>query len=279
MAPTIFTPRPPGHYSSDMNWPIDIHGPYTPNFADPTPAWRDDIDKRDVAPLSFYSRIFKRQQTVGIIPTAYPNNGTNAGTVAGITLGVVAGVILLCVLFYFLSNGRGGGANAGTIVGTEDIVVRDRGRQSPERAIVRDRERERRKRRTSHRSQRSEREMREISRSPARRPSRTIVEERVERISRDRGSIPPPPIRSNIEIVTDRRSSRGPPIVSPPRRVDGDDIVEVIEEGSVSTEPPRRERRNRKSSGGYRQVDPPIPSVARQISKTTVRTTTVRRKP
>lgn len=57
-------------------------------------------------------------------------------------------------------------------------------------------------------------------------------------------------------IVEERRVSRGP---SPMRRVDGDDIVEVIEEGSsivdVQSPPPRRDRR-RRNSGGYRSVDP-----------------------
>ena len=74
----------------------------------------------------------------------------------------------------------------------------------------------------SHRSRRSE--MREVSRSP--RAQRIVVEERTAR---------------TVPVVVDGGSGR---------RVDGDDIVEVIEEHT----PPRRKKGHR--SSGYRSVDP-----------------------
>lgn len=91
--------------------------------------------------------------------------------------------------------------------------------------------------------------MRERSRSPLPpRREEIIVEERVRR-----ESVPPPPPRLEREtiIVEERREPR----------VEGDDIVEVIEEGSISVSPERPPRResSRRSGGrrsGFRQVDP-----------------------
>lgn len=77
--------------------------------------------------------------------------------------------------------------------------------------------------------------MRSVSRSP--RTDRVI---RQERVVRDTSRAPP---RSSF-IVDER-----PPVE---RRVDGDDVVEVIEEHS-SVAPRRKSRRN---SSGYRSVDP-----------------------
>ncbi len=85
----------------------------------------------------------------------------------------------------------------------------------------------------SRRSRRSE--VREVSRSP--RPARIIVEER-------RASVPPPPPPQQQQNI---RS------VSVERRVDGDDIVEVIEDHDPA---PRRKRSARNS--GYRSVDPDV---------------------
>ncbi|KAL1633371.1 hypothetical protein SLS56_003007 [Neofusicoccum ribis] len=72
-----------------------------------------------------------------------------------------------------------------------------------------------------------------------------VVEER-------RTSVPPPPPpqprpRSRSVLVEERVTTERE------RRVDGDDIVEVIEEHS----PPRRHR-SRRESGGYRSVDPDL---------------------
>ena len=66
--------------------------------------------------------------------------------------------------------------------------------------------------------------MREVSRSP--RPARVVVEERTSR---------------TVPVVVDAGGGR---------RVDGDDVVEVIEEHT----PPRRKKGHR--SSGYRSVDP-----------------------
>jgi hypothetical protein len=160
----------------------------------------------------------------------YKVDGPAPGAVAGIVLGSIAGFILLILLIFFLS----GNAPSWTITGErQDIAVVQR----------RDDRSSRGERRRSRRSDRSERgEMRE--RSP--RVRTTIVEET------RRGDRRAPSIVSE-RIVDSRRGSRGPP---PIRRVDGDDIVEVFEEGSsIGDMPPRRDNRRRRSSG-YRSVDP-----------------------
>jgi hypothetical protein len=80
------------------------------------------------------------------------------------------------------------------------------------------------------------------SRSPGRR-ERII---RQERIVRD--SMPPPrePSRIRESVYVDE-------VRGGERRVDGDDIVEVIEEhSSVGVPPPRR--KSKRASGGYRSV-------------------------
>jgi len=184
--------------------------------------------------VSIQSLTRRQDSTTAIIPTAYRVDGPGTGAVVGITLGSVAGFLLLLLLFYYLSN-----PTAFVVGGREEVVVTARPRsRSPGR-------------RRSHRSTRSEiREVRRESRSP--RPQRIIVEERRETVRPPR----PPSVVIDIDerIVEERRGSRGPP---PIRRVDGDDIVEVIEEGSSINSPPRRDRRRRRSSG-YRQVDPEL---------------------
>lgn len=80
-------------------------------------------------------------------------------------------------------------------------------------------------------------EMRSVSR--ASRPERVI---RTERIVRDSSRAPPPMPRSSF-VVDDRAE----------RRVEGDDVVEVIEEHS-SVAPRRKTRR----SSGYRSVEPDL---------------------
>jgi hypothetical protein len=137
-----------------------------------------------------------------------------------------------------LTNGNIFGSDAEIEGDVEEVVVRRRSR-SP---------------RSSHRRSRrstSIREVRQVSRSP--RPSRTIVEERIVR------DAPPPPRPSEI-IVEERRET----VREPERRVEGDDIVEVIEEHSdmrSPVSPPRvsrreSDRRRSRRSGGYRSVDP-----------------------
>jgi hypothetical protein len=171
-------------------------------------------------------QILKRQNSQGtaVIPSVYKIDGPQPAAVAGIVLGSVAGFLLLIILIFFLS----GNTPSFTITGeTEEIVRRD------------DRSRSNRRSRRSDRSERIE----VGERNP--RVRTTIVEET------RRGDRRAPSIVSEM-IVDDRRSSRPPPI----RRVDGDDIVEVIEEGSsIGDMPPRRDSRRRRSSG-YRSVDP-----------------------
>jgi hypothetical protein len=158
----------------------------------------------------------------------YKVDGPQPGAVAGIVLGSVAAFVLIILLLFFLS----GNAPSWTITGENEEI-----------AVVRRDDRSSRGHRRSRRSGRSERiEVRE--RSP--RVRTTIVEET------RRGDGRRPPSIVSERIVDSRRGSLGPP---PIRRVDGDDIVEVIEEGSsIGDMPPRRDRRRR--SSGYRSVDP-----------------------
>lgn len=158
------------------------------------------------------------------IPTVYQglNAGPAPGAVVGIVLGSVAGFLLLMWLLWALSNGSG--FIFSSSIEEEDVVVRRHHRsRSPRR----------------ERSQRTEM----ASRSPPRRERERVI--RQERIVRD---IPPREasrIRETV-IVDEGRQER---------RVDGDDIVEVIEEHSSigGAAPPRRKS---KRSGGYRLVDP-----------------------
>ncbi|KAB2572450.1 hypothetical protein BFW01_g5275 [Lasiodiplodia theobromae] len=176
----------------------------------------------DSLPANSYDRLIPRQgsdSSGGYIPLSYQglNSGPAPGTVAGIVLGSVAGFLLIAWLLLTVANLGGRSA----IAGEEEIVVRERPPRSP---------RSRRSRRNSRH------EIREVSRSP--RPHHIIVEEH-------RTSVPPPPPsqprpRSRSVLVEER--------ISAERRVDGDDIVEVIEEHS----PPRRHR-SRRDSGGYRR--------------------------
>lgn len=102
--------------------------------------------------------------------------------------------------------------------------------------------------RRSHRSRRETAVMRERSRSPTIRgggTERIVVEER--RTSRAPSVIPE---RRETVIVEERRE----------HRVEGDDVVEVMEEESISDirSPHRRDRdrRRRSRDGGFRSVDP-----------------------
>lgn len=82
--------------------------------------------------------------------------------------------------------------------------------------------------------------MRSVTRSP--RPERVI---RQERIIRETSRGPPQTMPRSSFVVEERGE----------RRVDGDDVVEVIEEHS-DVAPRRKDRR--RSSGGYRSVDPDL---------------------
>ncbi|KAK4548827.1 hypothetical protein LTR36_008600 [Oleoguttula mirabilis] len=166
------------------------------------------------------------RQSNGIvaIPTVYAgiNSGPAPGAVVGIVLGSVCGFLLLIWLFWSLSNGS-------TFM---------RSTQDEEVSVVRRRSRSPRSRRSSRRTEMT-------SRSPARR-ERVI---RQERIVRD---INPPraPSRIRETVIVDD-------LPLPERRVDGDDIVEVIEEhSSIGGAPPPRRKSRRES--GYRSVNPDL---------------------
>ena len=147
--------------------------------------------------------------------------GPSPGAVVGIVLGSIAGFLFLMWLLWIMSNGT-------VFIRTsrfeeEDVVVSRTHRSRSPRS------------RRSHRSSYNA-EMRHSS------PRRERVI-RQERIVRD---VPPPRedrsrVRENI-IVEESR---------PERRVDGDDIVEVIEEHSSIGEPPPR-RKSRRQSSAYR---------------------------
>jgi hypothetical protein len=166
------------------------------------------------------------RQNIIAIPTVYQglDSGPSPGAVVGIVLGSVFGFLLLIWLLWVLSNGTS--FIRTTNVEEEDVYVSRRRSRSP-------------------RSRRSSRRTEMVSRSPARR-ERVV---RQERIVRD---IPAPrePSRMRETIIVD-----GPPPVE--RRVEGDDIVEVIEEhSSISGAPPPRRKSGGRRSSGYRSVDP-----------------------
>jgi hypothetical protein len=196
------------------------------------------IIRREPSPYHTTFKTLARRQ-IAIIPSSYPgypSEGPAPGAVAGITLGAVAGFLLLIILIYYITNGGGGSSS---LVADDEIVVRRSRTHSPPR---------RSRKSQSHRSSRQE--VRTIVRSRSPRAQRITVEERTTIIP---GPPPPRPISVDERIVEERIVEER----RPSRRVDGDDIVEVIEEeGSsiIEVEPPRRDRRRR--SSGYRSVDP-----------------------
>lgn len=165
------------------------------------------------------------------IPTVYAglDSGPAPGVVVGIVLGSVIGFLFLLWLFSVLSKGAGGFVTAN---------------QDEEESVVVTRERRRDR---SDRSRRSRGP--EMSRAS---PRRDRVY-RQERIIRDFPPAARSPSRSRVReavIVDD---------LPPPRerRVEGDDIVEVIEEHSDINPPRRKSRRG----SGYRSVETP-PSIS-----------------
>lgn len=151
------------------------------------------------------------------IPQQYAglNSGPAPGAVAGIVLGSVAGFLLIIWLLWIASSGSG--FIRATNLTEEDVVVRRRDR--------------------SRGTRRSHARTEMTSRSPRR---ERIV--RQERIIRDHVPVPREPSRIRETVYETQ---------IPERRVEGDDIVEVIEEhSSIGVPPPKR--KSRKSSGGYR---------------------------
>lgn len=192
--------------------------------------------------------LVRRQIYISNLPATYNGigKGPSSGTIVGIVLGVVLGYILVCWLIVAIINSNG--VTQQYVEGDDTEIVVRRGHDSSRRS------------RRSHRSRRRE-EVSEFSevtqprrRSP-RRPSprrteRVIVTETVRRAE----SRPPPPVSPRSEVhesinINIREGSR------PPRRVDGDDMVEVIEEESSSGVTPDPAPR-RKRQSGFRPVDP-----------------------
>lgn len=180
---------------------------------------------------SLAERALQPRQQNGIVPIPTVYQGLDAGpapgAVVGIVLGSVLGFIFLIWLLWILSNGT-------TFI---------RSNQDEEEDVVVRRHRNSDRRRSSRRTEMSQRS-----------PRRDRVY-RQERITRD---FPPPTRSPGVSRV------RESVIVDEPRterRVDGDDIVEVIEEhSSVGGAPPRR--KSKRASSGYRSVKsgaPPTP--------------------
>lgn len=150
--------------------------------------------------------------------------GPTPGAVVGIVLGSIAGFLIILWLLWILSQG-GGFIRTSELREEDDVVVRHHRHRSRS-------PRQHRNHRSSYNA-----EMRHSS------PRRDRVI-RQERIVRD---VPPPRadtsrVRESV-IVDEQRTER---------RVDGDDIVEVIEEhSSISGAPPPR-RKSRRQSSAYR---------------------------
>ncbi|KAI7348440.1 hypothetical protein KC354_g13606 [Hortaea werneckii] len=180
------------------------------------------LDARQLLPR-IIPRIQPRQDANGnvvAIPTVYKglNSGLSPGAVVGVVLGSVFGFLLILWLLWTLSNG--GGFIRSSRYEEDDYYSRRS--RSP-----------RRRRRTEMRS-----------RSPAKRERDRII--RQERIIRDSQAQRQPSRMRETVIVDD--------MPRPERRVDGDDIVEVIEEHSSNAAPPRRGKGRRGS--GYRRGAP-----------------------
>lgn len=160
------------------------------------------------------------------------NAGPAPGAVVGIVLGSVAGFLLLLWVLFTLSNG--GGFIQTSNLQEEDVYVDHRHhRHNRSRSPAR---------RSTHRSSYRE-EMRQTQQSEPRR-DRVV---RQERISRE---VPRDSSRSRVRETIIVDESR------PERRVDGDDVIEVIAEGSDMTSQapqPKRKSGGRRTSG-YRSV-------------------------
>lgn len=178
-------------------------------------------------------RLYPRQSNGPWLPYTYDYSGPSPGTLAGIVLGIVGGIALIILLFWAVFSQKQ------TVIIENDNATEYSHRSRRTRST-------RRRRRHSSRTRRSElsevREVRPAS-PPRRRSERIIVEETRRTVSR-----PPPPPEPESE------PEPMPPSPRMERRVEGDDVVEVIEEESElsSQRPPSEPRR----PSGYRTVDP-----------------------
>lgn len=170
----------------------------------------------------------------GYVPGCYQNidSGPAPGAVVGIVLGAVAGFLFLLWLLWILSQGTSFIRSSRY---EEEDIHRRRSR-SPAHTH--------RRHRSSHHG--------EMRASPRER-DRIIREERITRNAG--GGIPPPRAPSHVrESVIVDDAPRGE------RRVDGDDMVEVMEEhSSVASGPPPPSRHKSRRGSGYRSVQPQEP--------------------
>ena len=195
-------------------------------------------------PLQHLNTLARRQQTTTtvLIPLTYKNldSGPAPGAVAGIVVGAVAGFLVSFYLIYFLTVGR----RSGVIEGDEtDIyeVHHHRSRSPPRR---------RKRRRTRERSEHTEHRSRTRTpprASPRPRRERIIVEERRRTESRP-PPMPPPPMSEHISHREEEFEEE--------RRVEGDDVVEVIEEHTSVSEQTPEPQPDRRKKKGFRTVDP-----------------------
>ena len=199
------------------------------------------FSKRETSGLLDVSvhQLTPRDLRTNVIPLSYNLSGAKPGVVVGATLGAIIGFIFITWLVWFLTTFGGTGAIEGSDI--TDVHVTRHTRGAPRSAP-----RSRYTRRTrTHRSEMSER-----SSPPAPRRRERILVEETRRTERSRP--PPPPMpreeppspeieREHIEV--EERDAE--------RRVEGDDMVEVIEEQSDITPQPAPKR-----NSGYRTVDP-----------------------
>ena len=167
------------------------------------------------------------------------NSGPAPGAAVGIVLGAVAGFLLLLWLLFVLSSG--GNFIRTSNIHEEDVVVNHHGHRRSHSP------RTNRERSTHRASYRSEMRQTNTSPAPARRDRDRVV--RQERIVR--------------EVPREQSRVRDPYIVEETRterRVDGDDVIEVIEGSDMTSVADAPRRKGRRSSAGYRSVQARSPS-------------------
>lgn len=202
-----------------------------------------------------HHQLTRRQTETVFIPLIYKNldSGPTPGAIVGIVIGSIAGFLLAVWLVMTLTSSR----RTGLIEGDRDeseLYIHHRSRSPPRR-------RKRRSRR-SHtvRSEVSEHREepppppRHISPEPPRRRTERIIVEETRRTER---SQPPPPVPPPMsEHIERERESEFVEEREVERRVEGDDVVEVIEEHSDVTAESARPDPPRRKKSGYRTVDP-----------------------
>ncbi|QIW99657.1 hypothetical protein AMS68_005175 [Peltaster fructicola] len=172
-----------------------------------------------------HATLASRQSQEGVYPIELQYQGLSGGlspaAVVGITLGSVAGFLLLMWLLWTLSNGSTFIRTTGELEEVDTVRTRSRGKRA-----------------------RSRREMQSRSGSSPQRVYRS------ERIIRD---FPPQSRSPSVMRDRDRSQAGGRTIIveeRTERRVEGDDIIEVMEEHS-SVDAPRRKSRRQSDRSRY----------------------------